>query len=54
MLDLVLMKQKRICIVKNVRAYRGPECGTHHYMMEEKVICFMQKRNKEGKNELGK
>jgi hypothetical protein len=40
--------------VKDVRAYRGPECGTDHYMVKTKIICPIQKRNKKDKNELDK
>ena len=54
MLKLVLMKQNRRCIVKDVGAYRGPECGTDHYMVKVKVICPVHKRGKEGESELDK
>jgi hypothetical protein len=29
-----------------------PECGMENYIMKAKVVCSMEKRNKEGKNEL--
>jgi hypothetical protein len=43
------MKQKRRCTVKDVTAYRGPECGTDHYMVKTKIICPIQKRIKRDK-----
>jgi hypothetical protein len=31
-----------------------PECGVENYIVKAKVVCSMEKRNEEGKNELDK
>jgi hypothetical protein len=32
----------------------NPECGVENYIVKAKVICSMEKRNEEDKNELDK
>lgn len=53
MLDLLLLQQKSRRITKDVRARKGPECFTDHYMVKEKIIWLIRKRIKEDKSELG-
>jgi hypothetical protein len=38
MLDLLLLQQKSRRITKDVRARKGPECFTDHYMVKRKII----------------
>lgn len=50
-LDLIIMKQQRSCIVKDVRAYRGPECGTDHKMVKAEIICPKKRKTYQVKAE---
>jgi hypothetical protein len=43
-LDLVLIKHKRRCIVKDVRAYKIPECGMDHYMIKTKNMSHTKEK----------
>lgn len=43
-IDYIIVKQKRDMIVKDVRVYRKPECGSDHYMLLGKFILTSRKK----------
>ena len=56
LIDYVIQRQNSKLQTTDVRAYRGPECGTDHYLVVAKVIVHYRKicgrkRNQERKTE---
>lgn len=51
-IDLVIVKQERNIVVRDVRTYRKPECGSDHHLVMTKLKCNGYKNNRKDEIEL--
>ena len=49
MLEPVLMKQKRRCTAKDIRAYKGPECRMDHYPVKTNTYALCKREVRKAK-----